>query len=303
MIRAAVGGLPCHQVAVTVLALAPANRLIKILARVAGEQGLVRGHAARCEHDGLGFVIDVFAVLRLGAHAFYRVFIGKQQLGRRSFGEHLEAVFLFSGSSELLDGDFAIAAFVESGSLALLRPANAVRVEQPAKVFLRVTEHAVKKHGVAHAIAVGLRACGCCASFFFGVFKRTCACRAFGHIGGSAERIVLFEKHNALRAFLDCGERGRKTAHSGTDNDDVDFFSLVGLLGVGGKLKRSGPEVAGFAGRSSARGLSALRFARRRAARKARESGASGNDCACAEERTTRHSLGFDTHDVSSLMT
>ena len=56
MVRTAVGGLLCHQMAVTVLALAPANRLIKILARVAGEQGLVRGHAARCEHDGLGFV-------------------------------------------------------------------------------------------------------------------------------------------------------------------------------------------------------------------------------------------------------
>ena len=176
-------------------------------------------------------------------------------------------------------------------------------VEQPAEVFLRIAEHAVKKHGVAYTIAIGLRTSCCGTGFFFGVFKRASACRAFSHIGGAAERIVLFEKHNALRAFLDCGERCRKTAHSGTDNDDVDFFGLVGLLGVGGKLKRSGSEVAGFTGRSSACGFSTLRFARRRAARKARESSASGNNRACAEERATRHFLGIDTHDASSLMT
>ena len=303
VIRAAVRGLLGHQMAVAVLALAPANRLIEVLARVASEQGLVRGHAARCEHDGLGLVIDVFAVLRLGAHAFDRVFVGKQQLRRRGFGKNLEAVFLFSSGSELLDSDFAIAALVECGSLALLRPADAVGVEQPAEVFLRIAEHAIKKHGVAHAIAIGLRTSCCGAGFFFGVFKRASACRAFGHIGRAAERIVLLEQHDAFRAFLNCGERSRKAAHAGADNDDVDFFGLVGLLGVGRNLKRSGPEVAGFAGCSSPRALSGLRFARRRAARQARESSASGNNRACAEERTTRHSLGFDTHDASSLMT
>ena len=240
MVGAAVGGLLGHELAVAVLALAPADGLGHVLAGVLGEQLLVVGHAAGGEHDGLGVDLGHVAVLIHILDAGHGVGVGEHQGEGAGALADVDALLLGDGG-QLVDGGGAVAALVEHD--AGLIPAAAVLAEEPVGVGAGLLDALVVQDGIGDEVGVGGRVvAGEARRVLVLVLLRAVA---LGVVGGAAQVGVLLEHDDGRVGSLLLGDHGREEAADARADDDD-----VGLLGVGGAVDggADGDAVCGLVG-------------------------------------------------------
>ena len=228
VVGTAVGGLLGHELAVAVLALAPADDLGHVLAGVLGEQLLVGGHAARGEHDGLDVDLRHGAGLVDVLHAGHSVGVGEHEREGAGVGADVDAL-LGGDGGQLLDGRGAVAALVE-GDAGLVEAA-AVLAEQPVGVAAGLLHALIVQDGVGDEVGVGGRlVAGQARRVLILVLLRAVA---LGIVGGTAQRGVLLEHDDDGVGGLLLGDHGgEETADARADDNDV------GVLGVGGGVDR-----------------------------------------------------------------